>query len=76
MTLSIVGDIGGDSIDDDPLTPKYLQRRRSCSVGSSNPKIAVSRGVEDSIVSETYAHSLPTSPVASKKKSSSSSPIR
>lgn len=74
MTLSIVGD--GQSIDDDSLTPKQLQRRRSCSVGSSNPKLAVSRVVEDSKVSETFAHSLPTSPVAAKKKSGSSSPIR
>lgn len=74
MTLSIVGD--GQSLDDDSLTPKQLQRRRSCSVGSSNPKISVSRVVEDSKVSETFAHSLPTSPVAAKKKSGSSSPIR
>ncbi|XP_060839341.1 tubby-related protein 4 [Rhopalosiphum padi] len=74
MTLSIVGD--GQSIEDDSPTPKQLQRRRSCSVGSSNPKIAVSRVVEDSKVSETFAHSLPSSPVAAKKKSGLSSPIR
>lgn len=73
MTLSIVGD--GQSVEDS-LTPKQLQRRRSCSVGSSNPKVAVSRVMEDTKVSETFAHSLPSSPVAAKKKSGSPSPIR
>lgn len=75
MTLSIVGD-GQVLDDDDSLTLKQLQRPRSCSVGSSNPKISVSRVVEDSKVPETFAHSLPTSPVAAKKKSGSPSPIR
>lgn len=74
MTLSIVGD--GQSAEDDSLTPKQLQRQRSCSVGSSNPKVTVSRVMEDTKVSETFAHSLPTSPVAAKKKSGSPSPIR
>lgn len=73
MTLSIIVD--GQPPDDSPI-PTQLQRRRSCSVGSSNPKIAVSRVVEDTKVSETFAHSLPSSPVAAKKKSGLSSPIK
>ncbi|XP_050533417.1 tubby-related protein 4 isoform X1 [Daktulosphaira vitifoliae] len=74
MTLSIVGD--GLSLTNNSSSHQQFQRQRSCSVGSSNPKVTVSRVMEDTKVSETFAHSLPASPVTAKKKTGSPSPIR